>query len=567
MDAFSKKLLASLAAIAVIASAFTGLVITGTAAAQSPTCPLDEDFSSWLPGGWTTDDWIQSYSNYAGGTSPEAVLSYYAGIHGDYAYLDSKPVDTTGASHLTLEFKSFIDDYCCSDGYNDPSCYNACPSYSCRVLTRADGGDSWTDVTPWSNPISGNVGPNTYSVDISSDIGSATQVRFEFDGYYYAIDYWYVDDVKICGNILPTYLMYLHAEDGLIDLGNPVGTQWHELWPFFCHEYHLSSWNDTSGNGVLSHCDWIDMYEKPDGAVKPYHVEDVTITLNVTPEEGGEPMFIEYEGGYDLGVLTSPIGSQWHEIYPDFCREYQVIGWNDTGDPTGVLDYCDYVLLAPKGCYGALNCPLDEDFSSWLPSGWTTDNWTQSFTNYAGGTSPEAVLDWNNIYGDYAYLDSKPIDTTGAPCLTLEFKSFIYDYCGSGNYNCTVYTRADGGDVWTDVTPWSNPIYGNVGPDTYSIDISSDIGTATQVRFEFSGSSWCINDWYVDDVSICYPEPTWWHVEGVATDIAVSREPPPVGGEAYPVNKASLLAPWIAIGVVLAGGISCSVLRRRKAQS
>ncbi len=389
----------------------------------------------------------------------------------------------------------------------------------------------------------------------------------------------YGDLILATGTALPANLIYLHAEDGLIDLGNPVGTQWHELWPFFCHEYHLSSWNDTSGNGVLSHCDWIDMYEKPNGAVKSYHVEDVTITLNVTPEEDylslygfgrlppGEPMYIEYEGGYDLGVLTDPVGSQWHEIYPDFCREYQLIAWNDTGDPTGELDYCDYVLLAPKGCYGSLTCPLDEGFSSWLPSGWTTDNWTQSFTNYAGGTSPEAVLDWNNIYGDYAYLDSKPVDTTGAPCLTLEFKSFINDYCGSGNYTCRVYTRADGGDGWTDVTPWSNPITGNVGPNTYSIDISSDIGTATQVRFEFSGSSWCINDWYVDDVSICYPEPTWWHVEEVATDMAVTREPPPVGGEAYPVDKISLLALWIAVAVVLAGGASWYILRRRRAQS
>ena len=56
-------------------------------------------------------------------------------------------------------------------------------------------------------------------------------------------------------------------------------------------------------------------------------------------------------------------------------------------------------------------------------------------------------------------------------------------------------------------------------------------------------------------------------VEDVAIDIVVSREPPPVGGEAYPVSKASLLAPWIAAGVVLSGGTSWYVLRRRKAQS
>jgi hypothetical protein len=53
-----------------------------------------------------------------------------------------------------------------------------------------------------------------------------------------------------------------------------------------------------------------------------------------------------------------------------------------------------------------------------------------------------------------------------------------------------------------------------------------------------------------------------WLVEEVAIDIVVTPEPPPVGGEAYPVNKASLLAPWIAPGVILAGGISWFVFKR-----
>jgi len=390
MDALTKKLLASLVAIAMIASALTGFVTSETTADQSPTCPFNEDFSgSWLPSGWETDDWDQSDSSYAEGTSPEARLEY-GDISGDYAYLDSKPVDTTGMSSLTLEFKSFIDDYR--------------GDYDCRVYIRANGSDSWTDVTPWSNPIYGNVGPYTYLVDISSHIGSATQVRFEFDGYYDDLDYWYVDDVRIC-----------------------------------------------------------------------------------------------------------------------------------------------YVTPPP-----ALTCPFDEDFSgSFPPSGWETDDWDQSDSSNAGGTSPEARLDYEDISGDYAYLDSKPVDTTGMSSLTLEFKSFIDDY--EGDYDCRVYIRANGGDAWTDVTPWSNPIYGNVGPYTYWVDISSHIGSATQVRFEFDGYYDWIDDWYVDDVKICYPTP--------AAPIVG------VGGEAYPVNKISLLVPWIAVAVLLAGGISWYALRRRKAQS
>jgi hypothetical protein len=391
------------------------------------------------------------------------------------------------------------------------------------------------------------------------------------------------DYVSVEVTAKPPTAKYLHAEGGLINMTDPVGTQWNELYPLFGRDYHLSSWEDN-GDGILSYCDIIDMYEKPDGELRDYHAEDVTITLAVTPTSynlvdeiylplesplGGtpKPMYIELEGGYNETALTDPIGTRWHDVYPDFCPEYQIIAWNDTGNPLSELGYCDYILLMHKGCYGPLYCPLNEDFSGGVPpSGWTKEEpveWQQTFSNYAGGTSPEADLDWTYIYGDYAYLDSKPVDTTGAPCLTLEFKSFITDYCYSGTYSCTVYTRADGGDGWTDVTPWSNPIYGNVGPDTYSVDISSDIGSATQVRFEFTGYYYCINDWYLDDVSICYPEPTWWHVEGIATDIVVTPEPPPVGGEAYPVSKASLLAPWIAVAAAIVAGAVVLVLRRR----
>jgi hypothetical protein len=383
----------------------------------------------------------------------------------------------------------------------------------------------------------------------------------------------------------PFKVKYLHSTGGLFNLTDPIGTQWHEIYPLFCREYHLSSWEDN-GDGVLSPCDQIDMYEKPDGEVRWYHVENVTITLLVTPVENhmvdengfpplesppqgaGKSMYIELEGGYNASVLTNPVCTQWHEIYPVFCREYHLSAWSDT-DELRKLDPCDDIWLTPKD--DTPICPLDEDFSgSWPPSGWTQEDpreWYQSATNSSGGKPPEARLNYFNISGNYAYLDSKPVDTTGAPSLTLEFKSFINDDELSSNpYNCTVCTRADGGDGWTDVTPWSNPIYGDVGPNTYLVDISSDIGSATQVRFEFAGAPW-IWDWYVDDVRICRPPGTWWHVEDVATDIIVTPKPPPVGGEAYPVSKMSLLAPWIAVAAILAGGLIWYVLRRRKAQS
>jgi hypothetical protein len=43
--------------------------------------------------------------------------------------------------------------------------------------------------------------------------------------------------------------------------------------------------------------------------------------------------------------------------------------------------------------------------------------------------------------------------------------------------------------------------------------------------------------------------------------------PIPVGGEACPINKLAILAPWIAVAVLLTGGISWSASRRRNAKS
>jgi hypothetical protein len=53
-----------------------------------------------------------------------------------------------------------------------------------------------------------------------------------------------------------------------------------------------------------------------------------------------------------------------------------------------------------------------------------------------------------------------------------------------------------------------------------------------------------INNWYVDDVRIC--------------GVPISS----VGGEAYPVNTVSVLAPWFALAVVIAA-VGVYLVRRR----
>ncbi len=143
---------------------------------------------------------------------------------------------------------------------------------------------------------------------------------------------------------------------------------------------------------------------------------------------------------------------------------------------------------------------LDEDFSTWIPDGWSTDDFIQYDSNYAGGESPEAKLEWLDIVDDYSYLSSKTVDTSAACALSLEFKSKIDDYYGQ--YTCKVLARAGVSDLWSDVTPWANPISGDLGSDTYTVDITGQIGTATEIKFEFIGDYYNIYYWFIDDVVI-----------------------------------------------------------------
>ena len=138
----------------------------------------------------------------------------------------------------------------------------------------------------------------------------------------------------------------------LIDLTNPVCTQWHELYPDYCRRYHLESWNDTNHNGKLDPSDFIDLWDQ-DRQEKAYpywwHVDNVTITLELTNSRG-EKVYLEFEGLYDdflnLAMCTNYVGTQWHEVYPVYSNQYNLTKWIDNCD--NVLSACDQIILRNK---------------------------------------------------------------------------------------------------------------------------------------------------------------------------------------------------------------------------
>jgi len=145
---------------------------------------------------------------------------------------------------------------------------------------------------------------------------------------------------------------------------------------------------------------------------------------------------------------------------------------------------------------------LTEDFSTWVPAnGWSIDghnsNWAQQTTNKAGGVAPEARMHWSPQFNGDTRLISPSIDLTGIQNIIISFKHSIDHY--DGPYTVGVATRSNGG-AWTSV--WSMTGINIVEQKLILVNNSDTNQADFQFCFYFSGSSYNINDWYLDDVSV-----------------------------------------------------------------
>ena len=148
---------------------------------------------------------------------------------------------------------------------------------------------------------------------------------------------------------------------------------------------------------------------------------------------------------------------------------------------------------------------LEEDFSSatFPPTGWTIDanasHWSAYAAANAGGSVPELRFTWSPRFDGTSYFISPAIDTSGESTLLLDFKQFS-DHYYSG-YTLGLATRSAQG-AWN--TAWSVSPTSGLGPEQKSVIINNaDVGaTDFQFAFFFSGDTYNINFWFVDDVKL-----------------------------------------------------------------
>ncbi|OUS00497.1 hypothetical protein A9Q86_11045 [Flavobacteriales bacterium 33_180_T64] len=216
------------------------------------------------------------------------------------------------------------------------------------------------------------------------------------------------------------------------------------------------------------------------------------------------------------------------------CASTCNLSITDTIYPLGAddctLDYTE--LVATTGSSSSTRVDLfTENFSgAGLPTGWNIANatantiWTIATSANAGGAANEAVLDWNSAFDTGTWTLSSPqIDITGGTNLRFEYRQALNHW--SAAYLYSVYAETS-----TDNTNWTiqNSVI-NVSNDipatAMNLDISAlDGNTTLYVRFRFTGESFGVFTWSIDDVIIsadgapATPQITWSPTTDLYTD-------------------------------------------------
>lgn len=166
------------------------------------------------------------------------------------------------------------------------------------------------------------------------------------------------------------------------------------------------------------------------------------------------------------------------------------------------------ILIMVLACFAGAQTVLNETFSggTFPPSGWTIDaqagNWSSGNSANAGGSAPEAHMSWSPQFNTTTRLISPVLDMAGTTTALLQFRQMIDHYGGS--YQIGVATRSNGG-TWTNA--WTRTVSSSYAAEQVSIPISdANIGSANfQFCIFFSGSSYNLNDWFIDDVVLTVP--------------------------------------------------------------
>lgn len=228
---------------------------------HSPTVLLNENFSgTFPPDGWKTDYWVQC--NESCYFDPPCACLFGEDLNDlNTAYISSKPVNASSYEKVILTFNLGIDVV-----YSN--------YISLYIRYRPNETSLWKDITPWDNPISGDMMDEYFQLGIYSfshpnGCGDALQINWTSIGYGYYFNEACLDNVRLYGPSDP-------PSAPIID-GPSKGK------PGIEYNYSFVS-TDPDGDDVQYYIDWYSSYEG--FWTEPYPSGEKIYILHTWPESG-----------------------------------------------------------------------------------------------------------------------------------------------------------------------------------------------------------------------------------------------------------------------------------------
>ena len=443
---------------------------------------LDEDFSDGIiPVDWETDYWNIAYTNYAGGESPEAQA--YRGNYGGQTYdnyIQTKPFDATGWEKITMTFKW---------GFEQYSTYGQYCNFF--VKYRRNETSPWKDVSPWDNPLVTDYDGQVWTIDcygFGSDLGENFSIKFEYIGYYYYFNYFWLDDVSVegCGGCaeyaeLEEDLTLGPGEEMVVTFPGWQPSEWH-------NESYQDTWEAYPVHGFVI----MDGDQNPRNDNKWMLLElyypwfyDVELTEIGSPQEARS-----------MPAQTFPVEATMTNVgqFPMCCIPIDI--------SIGAPQVLDTVFTEYDWPYGS-----PPNYYIYYPgygSGWTDEHkdlsyyygWQYYNYNNAGGDAPEAYLPYYYAYADYVF-SSPAIDTSEYQSLQLNFLMYVNHFSGTGLYALEAGYSYDG-ETW--YAAWHEEPSSSGG---YEVSVPIEGGSeTTYIGFWVKGNPYYFNYLYLDNVEV-----------------------------------------------------------------
>jgi len=220
---------------------------------------------------------------------------------------------------------------------------------------------------------------------------------------------------------------------------------------------------------------------------------NVKVSLDPINPETADPAdyeLVSVSGNPSVIIEDLALSTTYYWYVQADCGEGEASAWSAQG-----------VFVTNCNSY---TIPFLEDFtentSSELPSCWNQNytNWSVNESSNAQGDSPELRLNWEpSVIGEVKiYLPT--IDATTNSNLGMTFDHTL-DYYES-SFDLRVDYTIDNGITWG--TAWQTNVNSDIEPEEVLIDLSSLDGQVFQLAFVFSGNTYDVNDWYIDNINV-----------------------------------------------------------------